>query len=100
MSFLLLGLCLTLQSIGQVNFVGEKGLTEEEIQLISDWVDAGSPQGAPALEPPLPNFPSGSQLGTPDMILEMSEDYFIKGNNQDDYRVFMLPTGLTEDKEL
>ncbi len=81
-------------------FVGEKGLTEEEIQLISDWVDAGTPQGDPALEPPLPSFPSGSQLGTPDLVLEMTEDYFIEGNNQDDYRVFVLPTGLTEDKEI
>lgn len=79
-------------------FVREKGLTADEIKLISDWVDAGAPQGDPALEPPLPNFPSGSQLGTPDLVLEMSEDYFIKGNNQDDYRVFVLSTGLTEDK--
>ena len=82
------------------NFVGERGLTEEEIQLIADWVDAGVPQGNSDLEPPLPNFPTGSQLGTPDLVLEMAEDYFIEGNNQDDYRVFVLPTGLTEDKEI
>ncbi|MCI4666755.1 MAG: T9SS type A sorting domain-containing protein [Bacteroidia bacterium] len=81
-------------------FVGEKGLTEQEIKLIAEWVDAGTPQGDPNLEPPLPNFPTGSQLGTPDLVLEMSEDYFIEGNNQDDYRVFVLPTGLAEDKEI
>ena len=82
------------------HFVGERGLTDNEIQLIKDWVAAGTPQGDPNLEPPLPDFPSGSQLGTPDLVLEMSEDYFIEGNNQDDYRVFVLPTGLTEDKEI
>ncbi len=82
------------------NFVGERGLTEEEIQLIADWVALGTPQGDPNLEPPLPIFPSGSQLGTPDLVLEMAEDYLIKGNNQDDYRVFVIPTGLTEDKEI
>lgn len=82
------------------SFVGETGLTDQEIQLISDWVADGAPQGDPTLEPPLPNFPSGSQLGTPDLVLEMAEDYFIEGNNQDDYRVFVLPTGLTEDKEI
>lgn len=81
-------------------FIGESGLTPQEVQLISDWVAAGVPQGDPALEPPLPSFPSGSQLGTPDLVLEMSEDYFIQGNNQDDYRVFVLPSGLTEDKEI
>ncbi|MEO1449708.1 MAG: T9SS type A sorting domain-containing protein [Bacteroidota bacterium] len=82
------------------SFVGETGLTDTEIQLIADWVDAGKPQGDPTLEPDLPEFPSGSQLGTPDLVLEMAEDYFIEGNNQDDYRVFVLPTGLTEDKEI
>lgn len=81
-------------------FVGETGLSNQEIQLIADWVAAGSPQGDPNLEPPLPNFPAGSQLGLPDTVLEMAQDYTIAGNNQDDYRVFVLPTGLTEDKEI
>ncbi|MEL6842453.1 MAG: cytochrome c, partial [Bacteroidota bacterium] len=34
------------------SFVGESGLNEQEIQLIADWVNAGSPQGDPSLEPP------------------------------------------------
>ncbi len=82
------------------NFVGETGLTDEEIQLIADWVDAGLPQGNPNDEPPIPSFPSGSQLGVPDLVLEMEEDFFIEGNNQDNYRVFVLPSGLTEDQEI
>lgn len=82
------------------HFVGESGLTDAEIQMIADWVAAGTPQGNPSLEPALPDFPSGSQLGTPDLVLEMSEEYLIEGNNEDDYRVFVLPTGLTEDKEI
>ncbi|MEM1124480.1 MAG: cytochrome c, partial [Bacteroidota bacterium] len=81
-------------------FVGESGLTDEEIELIAEWVESGSPQGNPSLEPPIPSFPSGSQLGTPDLVLKMDEVYFIEGNNTDDYRVFVLPTGLTEDKEI
>jgi len=56
-------------------FVGEKGLSDQEIQLIKDWVDNGTPQGDPANEPPLPEFPDGSQLGTPDLVLDMSESY-------------------------
>lgn len=81
-------------------FLAERGLQEEEIQMIKDWVAAGSPQGDPNLEPELPDFPSGSQLGTPDLVLEMPEPYIIDGNNLDDYRVFVLPTGLTEDKDI
>ncbi|MEO1627093.1 MAG: cytochrome c, partial [Bacteroidota bacterium] len=82
------------------HFVGERVLDEEEIQMISDWVDAGTPRGDPAKEPPLPQFTSGSQVGTPDLVLSMSEQYSIEGNNRDDYRVFVLPTGFTEDTEI
>ncbi|MEM6380646.1 MAG: T9SS type A sorting domain-containing protein, partial [Bacteroidota bacterium] len=78
----------------------EKSLTNEQIQMIADWVDAGTPQGDPNLEPPLPTFPTGSQIGTPDLVLTMKEAHTITGNNQDDYRVFVLPTGFTEDKEI
>jgi len=82
------------------HFVGERGLTDEEIKLITDWADAGAPQGDPSLEPALPYFPSGSQLGTPDLVLTMEQSYTVEGNNTDDYRVFVLPTGLTADKEI
>jgi hypothetical protein len=82
------------------NFVGERFLTDEEIQTISDWVSDGMPQGDPALEPSLPVFPVGSQIGTPDLVIEMEEPYTIAGNNQDDYRVFVLPTNFGEDREI
>ncbi|MEM9992432.1 MAG: cytochrome c, partial [Bacteroidota bacterium] len=76
------------------HFVGESVLTNEQIQLIATWADEGAIQGDPSLEPPIPDFPTGSQLGTPDLVLKMEEVYHIKGNNKDDYRVFVLPTGL------
>lgn len=81
-------------------FIGEKGLTEDQIQLIQDWVAAGTPQGDPANEPPVPTFPDGSQLGTPDLVLTMEEAYTVAGNNQDDYRVFVLPTSEGVDREI
>jgi hypothetical protein len=82
------------------SFLGENYLTEPEIQLIKDWVIAGAPQGDPTLEPPLPVFPTGSVLGEPDLILTFEESFFHPGNNEDEYRIFVLPTGLTEDKDL
>ena len=80
--------------------VGERILSAAEKQTIIDWVNSGSAQGDPSLEPALPNFPSGSVLGVPDMVLSMSEAYTTNGNNQDDYRVFVLPTGLSQDREI
>ena len=42
--------------------IGERTLTQSEIDLIRNWVDAGFPQGDLALEAPLPTFPTGSAL--------------------------------------
>ncbi len=82
------------------SFMGENYLTDMEINLIAEWVDNGKPQGDPALEPPLPAFSEGSLLGEPDLVLSFEEAFHHKGNNQDEYRVFVLPTRLTENKEL
>lgn len=78
----------------------ETFLTEAEKQLIEDWVTGGAVQGDPNLEPPFPVFPTGSQIGTPDLVLSFAESYMHEGNNQDEYRYFVLPTGLMEDKDL
>ncbi len=81
-------------------FVGERALTADQIQMLGDWATAGAPEGDPAATPPLPDFPEGSVLGEPDLTVTVSDSYTIKGNNRDEYRVFVLPTGLTEEKEL
>lgn len=82
------------------NYQRENYLTEAEIQKISAWVAQGTPRGNPALEPALPVFPTGSQIGTPDLVVSFKQSYVHKGNNQDEYRYFVIPTGLTEAKDL
>jgi Secretion system C-terminal sorting domain len=80
------------------HFVGERALSDKQIQQIADWVDGGMPRGNTALEPRTPIFPSGSQVGTPDLVLTMSDTYRIAGTGRDDYRNFVLPTNLTQNK--
>ena len=82
------------------NFLGERTLTNEEKQLISDWVNGGMPQGDPSLEAQIPAFIEGSVIGEPDAVFTMEEEYLIDGNNQDDYRVFVFSTNFSEDKYL
>lgn len=86
--------------VGYQQYQKENHLSASQIQLISDWVAQGTPQGNPALEPALPVFPTGSQVGTPDLVVSFSQKYTHVGNNQDEYRYFVLPTGLTEAKDL
>ncbi len=82
------------------NFLGERVLSQSEIDMIKDWVDGGMPQGNMEDEPNLPIFPEGSQLGKPDLVLKMSEKFLHKGNNQDQYQVFVLPVNLEENKKI
>ena len=79
------------------SLLDERFLTDEEKDLISAWVDQGVIEGDPELEADMPIFTDGSAIGVPDHVFELEEEYFIEGNNQDDYRVFVFPTGFTED---
>jgi len=79
------------------SMLDQRFLTAQEKQLIADWVEGGMIEGDPSLEAEIPAFPVGSAIGEPDYVFEMEEEYFIEGNNTDDYRVFVFPTGFTEE---
>jgi hypothetical protein len=85
---------------GYGSFAQERGLSNEQIILINQWVDNNMPFGDSTKIPALPEFPTGSQLGTPDVVLTMSQKYTIKGNFKDTYRNFVVPTELLEDKDI
>ena len=78
------------------HFIDERVLTEKETEAIKKWIESGMVQGDLAAEPELPIFPKGSQLGKPDLTLSMKESFLHKGDNNDEYRVFILPTNLKE----
>ena len=71
-------------------FLDENYLSDNQIKTISDWVDAGAPQGNPNETPALPVFPTNSLLGTPDLVLTFKRSYTHKGNGKDEYRYFVL----------
>jgi mono/diheme cytochrome c family protein len=79
-------------------FRGERRLSDAEIDLLGRWADAGAPLGDPAQAPPPPVFADTWQLGTPDLVLGMTEDYLIDEHGTDEYRCFVLDPKLTEDR--
>lgn len=85
---------------GHGNFIGNRSLSDEDIAKIAAWVDADMPAGDLASAPKPPSFPNGSQLGTPDLILTMSQKWTVRGNNKDVYRFFVLPTNLLRDRHI
>ena len=71
-------------------------LSDAEIATIAAWADAGAPEGDAADAPPPPSFSSDWPLGEPDLVLARAEPYTLDAAGRDEFRVFVIPTGLTE----
>jgi mono/diheme cytochrome c family protein len=83
---------------GYGEFVGERRLTDEQIAVIGEWVKQGMPEGDRSKTPKLPVFPEGWKLGAPDVVLEMPVGYNIPASGPDQFRNFVIPTNLVEDR--
>jgi mono/diheme cytochrome c family protein len=79
-------------------FVGARRISDQQIQTIQQWVKDGKPEGSPSDVPPAPKFTDGWTLGEPDLIVKMPQAYTLRADPPDDYRVFVIPLNLTEDK--
>ena len=83
---------------GAAPFADERRLTDAEIDTIARWVDQGTPEGDPKDRLPLPTWTAGWQLGEPDLVVEMPEAYTLPAGGVDDFRNFVLPLSLSEDR--
>lgn len=75
-------------------FIGQHPLSDEEIDLIQRWVDAGAPEGDPLDLPPQPAVPGGWHLGKPDLIVTFPEPYQLSGEGSDVFRIFVVRVPL------
>jgi len=78
-------------------FVHEKGLNDEQIALIARWVAQGAALGDSNKLPTPPDFPTGSQLATPDFVLRVREPIKIPGTNTDHFFMVKIPYELPWD---
>jgi hypothetical protein len=83
---------------GHERFVGERWLSDREIDLIRAWADAGAPEGDPADLPPRPQFADGWLLGQPDLIVKMAEPFRVPADGPDILQNFVIPIPVTEDR--
>ncbi len=79
------------------HFLDEKVLSQEEIDLISRWVNQGCLAGDPGKMPSPPVFPVGSQLGKPDLVIKLRDVYKIKGDGQDRFLLMRVPYEIPRD---
>jgi len=79
-------------------FENERRLGDADKKTILDWIAGGAPRGNPRDQPPQPQYADGWQIGKPDVVFEMQEDYKIPAKGTVEYEYFYIPTNFTEAK--
>ena len=89
------------KTVGIQHFENDRSLSDEQIDTIVRWVDAGSPKGDPKDMPPPVTWADDagwnfkSRFGEPDLIVK-SPAYRMPARAQDAWYKPVVPTGLTE----
>ena len=85
------------------HYANERGLKEEEIELIQQWVAQGSVEGK-KLSVSSSQFTVGSKEARssltspkPDLVLKMQNAFTVPNTGVEEFRYFHIPTGLKED---
>jgi len=79
-----------------LKFADERRLSDNQIQLIREWVEQGMLQGSPADSPRQPHFAEGWQLGKPDLVVKAAKPFLLPASGTDTYWNFVLPIPVPE----
>ena len=79
-------------------FLNDRSLSAADRDTIVKWASGGALEGTRADLPKLPAYAEGWQMGQPDTIWSMQEDYPIPASGTIEYKNFEVPTNLTEDR--
>lgn len=77
-------------------FTGQRILSERDIQMLEKWVKDGTLMGPADKLPALPHYPTGSEIGTPDMRIPV-QPYLLPANSTDRFLLVKVPFELPAD---
>ena len=81
-----------LPEVGYGSFLGDRTLSDKELETLLRWVSEGAVEGDPADLRKLPSFNDGWQLGEPDLVVEMPEKFTLAPGDGDVFRNFVIST--------
>lgn len=84
-----------LPEAGHGEFAEERRLTAHQIELIQDWVKDGALAGTPTRASALPKFADEWQLGTPDLVLRVTQPYQLGADGPEVFWNFIMPVPIT-----
>lgn len=79
-------------------FRNDRRLPQTDIDTISAWVAAGSPEGDPRKLPAPPAHATGWSIGKPDLTIDIGADFAVPASGEVPYKYFIVDPGFTEDK--
>ena len=77
-------------------FANDRRLSDADKNTIAAWVSAGAPEGNPADVPSPPTYVDGWQIGEPDVVFEMTEDYPVPAKGVVEYEWMYIPTNFAK----
>ncbi|PYV18489.1 MAG: thiol-disulfide isomerase, partial [Acidobacteria bacterium] len=80
------------------HFANDRRLPQAEIDTIVAWANAGAPKGEARDAPPAPKFVEGWNIGKPDVVLTMPDEFTVPAEGVVPYKYFTVATNFTEDK--
>jgi mono/diheme cytochrome c family protein len=78
-------------------YKNDTSLSQDEIDTIAAWVDAGAPRGNDADMPEVPQFTEGWSIGEPDLVFSMLEPFEVPADGTVPYSYVTVPTNLKQD---
>src|SRR5438445_6674400 len=79
-------------------FANDRSLSQSDIDTLVAWADGGAVEGDPGKAAQPARFVDGWNIGTPDLVLEMVDEYQVPATGTIKYEYFSIPTKFTEDK--
>ena len=78
-------------------FENDRRLSQKDIDTIVAWVDQGAKEGNPKDLPPAPQFADGWNIGKPDAVFYLPQEYTVPASGVVDYKYFKVPTNFKQD---
>jgi mono/diheme cytochrome c family protein len=78
-------------------FENDRRLSQRDIDTIVAWVDQGAMEGNPKDLPPAPQFDDGWNIGKPDAVFYLPQEYTVPATGVVEYKYFKVPTNFKQD---
>jgi hypothetical protein len=79
-------------------FINDRRLSDADKNTIVQWIAAGTQFGDAKELPAPPAFDDQWEIGQPDAVVAMPNDYVVPAEGTIEYQYFQVPTNFTEDK--